>query len=918
MAAQKSLTKRIRISFVLIAALPLLGFGLLSLPILEETLLKDAFQHNHTIASSLGTSIEGYLDLPLHSLHMLKRISERFPGRSEPLSSIMEDIVQSSGIIEAIYITDESRRIIHLGLTPALNVQRNDFLGLDLSSHSLFRSLPRSDGTIWSDTFTSLLTGKPAISAGLPLDKQMLVANINLEQLNTILLREISTSKGTEVVIVDGNGVVIAHSNPDQVKTQINLYNHPAIRQGLSGREDTQIYDLDGKKVLGTVLHVPSTGWEIYLARDMNVAMELLYTTRMWLIAAILIAMFMAVTAGIQSARNFVHPIQTLSENTRKIAGGDYEIRYAHSDYEEIAQLARDFATMGSAVKEREQALQDKTDECRMIFDTSNDGISLVEIEGGNLGLYSETNEVLLRRLGYSREELSALTPLDLLTPESREKVEDLVERLQLREHLTFEVEQVTRHGDRLPIEMTARIVRIKNREMVYLLSRDIRDRRQAAEVIEKMAFFDSLTGLPNRHLLQDRIAHALTNAKRDDVILSVMFINLDRLKAINDNYGHDFGDRVLHETGRRLSSTIRGNDVVGRWGGDEFVVLLWQVAHAEHCNLVARKILKALNEPLLLEGREISISASIGISLYPQDADNVDQLVTTADMAMQHAKREGHNGYQFYSQSMNSWAAERMQLENSLRFALERNEFELHYQPRVDSLSLEAVGLEALLRWQHPQLGRVAPDRFIPIAEETGMIRPIGEWVLRTACRQVAEIHQLGYPLRLGVNVSAQQLRQGNFYQQVERALADSRLDPEFLELELTERALVDHSEENRKLFGRLRELGVHLALDDFGVGYSSLAQLQQFPLNILKIDRSFINGIPDDHNMVALTEAIMAMGMSLEMEIIAEGIETEEQQIFLAARDCNSLQGFHFSKPLPFDELLAYLENQASHEGA
>jgi len=915
MAPRKSLSKRIRLYFVLIAALPLIGFGLLALPILEDALTQDAFDDNQFIASHVRDSIQDFLQRPTQTLQTLKRSVSRFNDNPELVTLLLEESVQQSSILEAVFLTDEQRHITHLGLTPALSTQREDFLGIDLSSHSLFRRLPRPDGTIWSDIYTSLLTGKPAISAGLPLDNQMLVANINLESLNEILLKDLQLQKDTMIVVVDSNGVAIAHSNPDQVRVQLNLHNHPAIQQGLSGREETRIYDFEGERVLGSILHIQETGWEVYVARNMSTALSLLKKTRNTLLIAIVTALVLALTVSIQSARNIIQPIQHLSDQTRRIANGHYELDLEHDDFLETSTLTHDFASMSAAVRNREQELRDKTDECRLIFDNSNDGVSVAEINPDNsLGLYSEVNEVLLKRLGYSREELCAMTPLELLSQESRGQAVDLVEKLRSQPQMLFEAEQVTRDGGQVPVEVTARLVTLHQREMVYTLTRDIRDRRHAAEVIEKMAFFYSLTGLPNRHLLHDRLGQAVSNAKRDNVNLAVLFINLDRLKAINDSYGHDFGDRVLHETGRRLSLTVRGNDVVGRWGGDEFVVLLWQVADPKHCTLVAQKLLSALNEPFILDGQEISISASIGISLFPQDAEKVDQLVTTADMAMQHAKREGHNVYQFYSQSMNSWATERLQLENSLRFAQDRNELELYYQPRVETLTQETVGIEALLRWEHPQLGKVSPDQFVPIAEETGMIRAIGEWVLRTACLQLRDLHEQGFgSLRVGVNISAQQLKNVNFYQQVERALLDAKLDPDFLELELTERALIDNSESNLKLFARLRELGVHLALDDFGVGYSSLSQLKQFPLDILKIDRSFISGIPDDRDSMAITEAIMAMGMSLDLELIAEGIETEEQHRFLAARDCNSLQGFLFSRPLPYAELLDYLKQSA-----
>ena len=443
--------------------------------------------------------------------------------------------------------------------------------------------------------------------------------------------------------------------------------------------------------------------------------------------------------------------------------------------------------------------------------------------------------------------------------------------------------------------------------------------RRQAEERVHHLAHYDELTGLPNRSMFNQRLGHALAQARRNDKPLAILFVDLDRFKNINDTLGHEAGDGVLKEVAQRLQGCLREGDTVGRLGGDEFVVLVEELPEPMHVAAVAQKILAAVIRPFTAGAHEFNLTASIGISTYPGDSEDMPGLLKNADIAMYRAKEQGKNNYQFYSALMNIHTVERLALESGLRRALERNEFLLHYQPKVDIGSGRITGTEALLRWQQPgQQALTPPALFIPLAEETGLIVAIGEWVLRTACAQNQSWREPGLPpLRVAVNLSARQFAHANLLQDVARALAETGLDPAGLELEITESMLMQDPERAVTLLRRLKDMGIHISIDDFGTGYSSLNYLKRFPLDSVKIDRSFIRDIPGDADDAAITRAIIAMAHSLRLKVIAEGVETDEQLDFLRAHGCDEMQGFHFSRALPGDEFLGLLKNGAMTHG-
>ena len=434
---------------------------------------------------------------------------------------------------------------------------------------------------------------------------------------------------------------------------------------------------------------------------------------------------------------------------------------------------------------------------------------------------------------------------------------------------------------------------------------RDITQQRLSEEKIRYMAHHDALTQLPNRLLLQDRIGQAIAKAKRNDEVLALLFVDLDHFKTINDSLGHPIGDRLLQAVARRLLACTRAADTVARIGGDEFVVLLGDLDRPETARHVAQKVLEALSEPLALDGHALQVTPSIGIAAYPSDGEDVETLMRNADTAMYHAKQVGRNNFQFFTQAMNEAAQQRLQLENDLRYAVERGELVLLYQPQLDLRSGGIVGFEALVRWRHPQRGMVAPSEFIPAAEETGLIGAIGEWVLRAACAQAIDWHGAGHTtLQAAVNCSAKQFQEDGFVALIDDILRSSGMPAQRLELEITESVIIHHTAEVNARFQALEDMGVRISIDDFGTGYSSLSYLKRLSIHQLKIDQSFVRDIGTDPNDAAIVSAIVTIAHALGLEVVAEGVETAEQLSFLRAVGCDVAQGYLFSKPMPADE--------------
>jgi len=429
----------------------------------------------------------------------------------------------------------------------------------------------------------------------------------------------------------------------------------------------------------------------------------------------------------------------------------------------------------------------------------------------------------------------------------------------------------------------------------------DVSAARAMSVQMTHSAQHDVVTNLPNRLLLNDRISQSISLARRQRKHIAVIFLDLDRFKYINDSLGHATGDQLLQSVAKRLLAGVRGSDTVSRQGGDEFVILLSEITYPEDAATSARKILLSLSAPHSIVGQDLHIDGSIGISIYPEDGEDAETLIKSADTAMYHAKENGRNNFQFFKAEMNLKAVERQSLESGLRRALEREEFLLHYQPKVNLETGDITGVEALIRWRQPDRGLVPPSQFVPIAEDCGLILHIGRWVLREACRQARAWQDAGLPtVPVAVNVSAVEFRDKGFVEGVRAILSETGLEARYLDLELTEGVLMEDGESTAAVLRTLKMMGVHLAVDDFGTGYSSLSYLRQFPIDVLKIDKSFVHQISGDPNDSAIVSAVIDMGKNLKQRVVAEGIETQEQLAFLQARHCAEGQGYLFSRPL------------------
>jgi diguanylate cyclase (GGDEF)-like protein len=442
------------------------------------------------------------------------------------------------------------------------------------------------------------------------------------------------------------------------------------------------------------------------------------------------------------------------------------------------------------------------------------------------------------------------------------------------------------------------------------LLQKEVQERLRSEQQIEYLAHHDTVTGLPNRRLLSKHLSHAIRQGRRYSKQLGVLFIDLDRFKTINDTMGHQAGDMLLRDIGRRLRQCLHDSDILARFGGDEFAVLVEDVQEPAHLAAVAQKILSVISEPLIVHGQQFHVTASVGISTYPKDGKNEQTLMKHVDIAMYQAKEAGKNKFRFYSDQFNVAALDRLSLEMRLRQALGRDEFALHYQPKIDLETGRIVGVEALLRWQQPQLGNVSPAKFIPVAEETGLIVELGKWVLETACRQGAAWHKLGYSrLGIAVNLSARQFADDRLAEDIAEIIDRTGMNPHYLELEITESVLMRDIDNALTTLHTLKAMGVRFAIDDFGTGYSSLSILKRFPIDTLKIDGAFVKGIPANYKDTGIAQAIIAMGRSLELTVVAEAVETAEQAAFLRANACHQFQGYYFSAGVTADKLEALL---------
>ncbi|MBB6213973.1 diguanylate cyclase (GGDEF)-like protein/PAS domain S-box-containing protein [Anaerosolibacter carboniphilus] len=594
---------------------------------------------------------------------------------------------------------------------------------------------------------------------------------------------------------------------------------------------------------------------------------------------------------------------------------GDYWSEKLIQSYEELEAVHGQLMATEEALKEKysallksEIALKDSEERYRLALEGTSDGIWVHDTTKEENFVFNRTKEIL----GYEEDEM----PNTLESWQSIIHPEDIVETMEIRSKYLSRMIPSYEHEYRLRaktgeyrwIASRGKAVWDEHGNPVRMIGshKDITNQKLAEEKIYRLAYYDSLTDLPNRVVFDESLSTVLEEAKAKREMTALLYLDLDNFKMVNDTLGHIFGDLLLKNVGELLKRCLDERGIVARVGGDEFCILLSSINSKEEVIPVVEKVLAAFQNPWILDDREFYITTSIGIAAYPLDGEDRHTLLRNADTAMYGAKDYGKNNYRFYTVDMNKKIVEKLEMSNSLRRALERKELLLYYQPQVDLEKGKIVGVEALVRWNHPIWGMVSPVKFIPIAEETGMIMAIGEWVLREACSQSKKWREAGYPsIGFGVNLSAQQFQQQDLVEMIHSIILENELEPQHLELEITESLAMKDLEHTVDILKRLRSLGIKIALDDFGTGYSSLNYLKQLPIDTLKIDKSFVNDITMGSNEEAIAKSLITLAHSMSLIVTAEGIETKDQYMFLQEQCCDKAQGYLFSKPLPPDAL-------------
>ncbi|OGP25503.1 MAG: hypothetical protein A2X99_04390 [Deltaproteobacteria bacterium GWB2_55_19] len=723
--------------------------------------------------------------------------------------------------------------------------------------------------------------------------------------------------RGALIYLVDSRGVLLNSSRKIGRPEGTLLTNLNIVRRLIAqkDRNNSERYEgLHGEEVFGTGVFLEVLAWGIISEIPVKHITGPILKALIPLLALGFMLFSVCAAFGIWLISRVLKPIGELSSAFASVSIGDYSREMAPSSVAEIDTLASGFNAMVSAITQRKEALRNSEEalrksetKYRLIHEISFDGIIVADIESCII----ECNRSAERIFGYEDGELNGKNLAELMPQEFRERHFAGVRRFcetgkTHAQGQIVELQGIHKNGNIFPIELVISNFDLNGKMVFTGTIRDITERKNSEESIKHMAYHDHLTGLPNRTLFKDRLEQVLLRETWHKRTAAVLFLDLDRFKIINDTLGHAFGDELLKEVARRLQKCLREGDTVARLGGDEFTVLLQGVAHVDDIPLVLEKILNTIKRPMTISGQEVLISTSIGVSIFPDDGQDSDTLLKNADTAMYRAKSEGKNNCQFYAPAMSTKAAGYLKMEHRLSKAIDNGDLTVHYQPEVDTKTGELVGVEALVRLMDQGDGTLTPPGdFISVAEETGLIIPLSEWVLRAACEQNKAWQSAGYPpITVAVNISPKVFRQKNFIQTVADTLRETGLKPEHLELEITEETMMGNTEETIEKMNAFRELGVRFVIDDFGTGYSSLSYIKMLPIEMLKIDRSFVHDLSTSSDDKAIVTAIIRMAHSMNIEVVAEGVETEEQVAYLQSIGCDKLQGYLLSRPVSHDK--------------
>ncbi len=907
---QSSLKTRV----VLAVALLFVGFAsLLTWLILrhfDQSFRQNLYHEQFVLATTLANTID---DKVRQSQALLSQVAAQVPPQALQNPQLAQDFLDQKSNLKSFFtngilLIDARGRVV--AESPYLPGRR----GRDVSSLEVFKVVSETRQPYISKPFASVRAmGRPAITMALPLlDAQgEMVGRLHgsIELLGRNFLSDLNNFKLGQtgyVSLFTKDRIFISNRNPLRILQPIVLPGlNPLVDRAVAGFEgsDTTVTSR-GEEVVSSFKHLDTVPWILSMNLPVSEATEPLQQARDFLLLVIAAGTAVVVVLIWLVMRKALAPLGALTQHVRELQhkqGEARQLRLLASG--EIGALVQTFNTMVQTQDEQRQHLQDSETRFRSLAEMSTDWyweqdkdfrFSLMSQGLGKTGVTAN--------VGKARWELPIVGVSDEQWAEHRA----MLDRHEPFRNFVYQVRNM--QGELRTFSISG--VPMFDAQGVFTgyrgIGSDITDRQSAEQRIEYLAYHDTLTGLPNRLLVQDRFEQAMAQAERSHRKVALVYLDLDNFKSINDTLGHAAGDEFLKEVARRLRSCVRDSDTISRQGGDEFLLVLRDLPDSEVVLAIVMKIMERLQEPLRIDTQDLASSASLGVAIAPDDGRDFETLRKKADLAMYRSKESGRNTYHFFDPTMDAEAGEHLLMRNGLRRALERQEFVLYYQPQYDLTSGRLTGVEALIRWLHPELGLVAPGRFIGVAEESGLIVPIGDWVLRQACGQAVLWQQAGLPaLTMSVNLSAIQFKRGDVEQSVSLALAESGLAPQLLELELTESILLQNVESVLTSVRQLKQMGVKLAIDDFGTGYSSLSYLKRLDIDKLKIDQSFVRELATDPDDEAIVRAVIQMARSLNLKTIAEGVETDDIRRRLQAFGCDAAQGYLYSQPVPAQDL-------------
>jgi len=724
-------------------------------------------------------------------------------------------------------------------------------------------------------------------------------ANTLWQDLQPRLKREMVTS-----YLVDTSGLLL--TMPDDARYMVgDSIRHLPVISALVAKQEwrhDQVYrGLMGRQVFGSLSLVDDIGLGIVTEVDREYVLQPIRELLFKLLIGAAIVVLLLLGLGMYTVRRVIKPIDAISADFKRIGQQDYTLSSISSSFVELQALVECFNHMVSEIDHNQQDLK----QAAVVFENTSEGIIITDAGHKIVSVNRAFSEIT----GYSDQDLIGKNPSILKSGyHDDEFYASMWYSIQETGQWRGEIWNRRKNGEINTELLSINTFRDIHGDLTYHIGvfTDISYIKETENKLEYLAHHDPLTNLPNRLLCHARMEHELQTASRNKDLVAILFLDLDMFKNVNDSMGHAKGDSLLKQVAKRINDSIRNEDTIARLGGDEFVIITGSLKSRQDAALVAENTLALFSTPFFIEQQEVFIGVSIGISIYPDDGEDSDVLLRNADSAMYRAKSSGRNNYQFYTPALTKKATERLNIETCLRQALEKNELQVYYQPQYSLSNEKIIGVEALLRWQHPEMGLVSPEKFIPVAEDTGLIVPIGEWVLKTACRQLKKWLDAGYPsMRMAVNLSARQFWRPGLEKVIENILEESGINPIDLELELTESIIMHDTLIISDTLNELHQLGIGLSIDDFGTGFSSLSYIQRFPLDRLKIDRSFVQDITTNSADAEMIISIIALGHSMKLQVLAEGVETKEQLIYLQEQGCDEVQGFYFSRPIPANEL-------------